>query len=350
MAHRIADAQGDPHRLVRQTGQLFGAVEALGHLPVGRADRAIRLADGTADGVLLEEVRPGNVADMHVGHWISHSGVGRPPPSSSSSIRQRSGSGIVSEPDAAAISLRWRERPRPVRSLRGRGHLLRNEPSPRGHYVLGPTRPRSRAPSHAREGRTQLRTTYKDIQNRRLPRPGVRPMSASNRSRGCRRRGSPVRRAQPGDLPIFARLGLICEPRGVRLVSGHLGDLGLGESDGEQQTHDEPTGNGFDGQLSCPRLDLRPPMDNLPEALFGDLELIPKDPMEEVVADLSVFVMRDLGPQASTVRKISEIAPMIARSAATPGAVWLLRPAVVGDVPTQFAERRQRIRRRRGPQ
>ena len=91
-------------------------------------------------------------------------------------------------------------------------------------------------------------------------------------------------------------------------------------------------------------------MDNLPEAIFCDLELNAKDPMEEVIADLSVFVMRDLGPQASTVGKVSRIAPMIARSSATPGEVRLLRPAVVCDVLTQFAECRQRIKRWRGPQ
>lgn len=86
-------------------------------------------------------------------------------------------------------------------------------------------------------------------------------------------------------------------------------------------------------------------MDNLPEALFCDLELIAKDPMEEVIADLSMFIVRDLGPQASTVRKVSEIAPMIARSSATAGEVRLLRPAIVCDVLTQFPERRQPIRR-----
>jgi len=154
-----------------------------------------------------------------------------------------------------------------------------------------------------------------------------------------------LRGAQPGDLPVFSRLRLVCQPRGVRFVSGHLRDLGLGESDGEQQTRDEPTGNGFDGRLWCLRLDSRPPMDNLPETPFCDSELIAKDPMEEVVADLSVFVVRDLGPQASTVWKVPKIAPMIARPSATPGEVRLLRPAVVCDVPTQFPERRQRIRR-----
>jgi hypothetical protein len=140
------------------------------------------------------------------------------------------------------------------------------------------------------------------------------------------------------------------EPRGVGFVSGHLRDLGLRESDGEHQARDEPSGNRFDGWLECPGLDSRPPMDNLPEALFCDLELIAEDPMEEVVADLSVFIVRDLGPQARTVGKVSEIAPMIARSSATPGEVRLIRPAVVCDVLTQFPERRQRIRRWRGPQ
>ena len=102
-------------------------------------------------------------------------------------------------------------------------------------------------------------------------------------------------------LRAFARLGLICEPRSVRFVSGHLRDLGLGESDGEQQARDEPPGNRFDGWLLCQRLDSRPTMDHHPEALFGDLELIAEDPMEEVIADLGVFIVRDLGPQASPV-------------------------------------------------
>jgi len=31
------------------------------------------------------------------------------------------------------------------------------------------------------------------------------------------------------------------------------------------------------------------------------LELVAKDPMEEVIADLSVFIVRDLDPQASPV-------------------------------------------------
>jgi len=121
------------------------------------------------------------------------------------------------------------------------------------------------------------------------------------------------------------------EPRGVRFVSGHLRDLGLPESDGEQQARDEPTWNRFDGRLSCQRLDSRPPMDDLPEALICGVELLAKDPMEEVIADLSMFIVRDLGPQASTVGKVSEIAPMIARSSATAGEVRLLRPAFVGN-------------------
>ena len=131
----------------------------------------------------------------------------------------------------------------------------------------------------------------------------------------------------------------------MRFVSGHLRDLGLRESDGEQQARHEPAGDRFNGWLSCLRLASRAPVDNLPEALFCDLELVAKDPMEEVIADLSVFIVRDLGPQASTVWKVSEIAPMIARSSATPGEVRLLRPAVVCDVLTQFPERRQRIKR-----
>lgn len=97
------------------------------------------------------------------------------------------------------------------------------------------------------------------------------------------------------------RLGLVGEPGCVRFVSGHLRDLGLRESDGEQQARDEPAGNRFNGWLSCLRLGSRPPMRNLPEPPFCDLELISKDPMEEVIADLSVFIVRDLGPQASPV-------------------------------------------------
>jgi hypothetical protein len=41
--------------------------------------------------------------------------------------------------------------------------LVKERAIPRGHYVSGPTRPRSRAPSHAREGRRQLRTTYQRL-------------------------------------------------------------------------------------------------------------------------------------------------------------------------------------------
>jgi hypothetical protein len=42
-------------------------------------------------------------------------------------------------------------------------------------------------------------------------------------------------------------------------------------------------------------------VDNLPEASFRNLELVAKDPMEEVIADFRVFVVRDLGPHARPV-------------------------------------------------
>src|SRR6266545_8358270 len=41
--------------------------------------------------------------------------------------------------------------------------LVKERAIPRGHYVSGPTRPRSRAPSHAEEGRRQLRATYQTL-------------------------------------------------------------------------------------------------------------------------------------------------------------------------------------------
>jgi hypothetical protein len=64
-------------------------------------------------------------------------------------------------------------RPRPVRSLRGLGHLSKDQPSPVGTLVSGPTRPRSRAPSHAEEGRRQLRTLDQEIE-------GSNPSSPAN--------------------------------------------------------------------------------------------------------------------------------------------------------------------------
>lgn len=98
----------------------------------------------------------------------------------------------------------------------------------------------------------------------------------------------------------------------------HLCDLGLGESDGEQQPRDQPTRYRFDSRFGYVGLGSGPPTDDLPEASLGDLKLIAKDPMEQVVADLGALIVRNLRPKARTVGQLAEVAPMIADSSAPP--------------------------------
>ena len=54
-------------------------------------------------------------------------------------------------------------RPRPVRSLRGRGHLSKTSHPPRALWIRANSSP-SRAPSHVEEGRRQLRTLDQEIE------------------------------------------------------------------------------------------------------------------------------------------------------------------------------------------
>jgi hypothetical protein len=76
----------------------------------------------------------------------------------------------VGRPGSSALSQSHAPmRPRPVRSLPGTRALVKERAIPRGHYVSGPTRPRSQAPSHAEEGRRQLRTTYQDSDAESVP-------------------------------------------------------------------------------------------------------------------------------------------------------------------------------------
>lgn len=127
----------------------------------------------------------------------------------------------------------------------------------------------------------------------------------------------------------------------MSLVSGQLRDFSLRESGGEQQPRHQPAGNGFDGWLLCPHLGPGPAVDNLPEALLGDVELISKDAMEQVLADLCMLIVRDLGTQTRTVGQVQNVAPMITRLSTAPGEVRLLRPAAACDIPAQFPEGRQ---------
>ena len=86
------------------------------------------------------------------------------------------------------------------------------------------------------------------------------------------------------------------------LVRSHRGNLGLRQPDGEQQSRHQPAGNRFDLRADRLHLGSATAMDDLPEARLGHAQLISHDPMEQIGADLGVFVVRDLRPEAGPVR------------------------------------------------
>lgn len=100
---------------------------------------------------------------------------------------------------------------------------------------------------------------------------------------------------------VFSRPASVFDPRGVRFVRGHPGNLGLRQTDGEEQPRHQPTRNGLDSRSCYLSLGSRPPADDLPEPLLRDLELIAKDPMEQVLANLGVGVVRDLRSQTGAI-------------------------------------------------
>lgn len=166
------------------------------------------------------------------------------------------------------------------------------------------------------------------------------PRSGATRLGQRIRSGRPVH-AGAGPSRVFAGSGLILEPRGVRFGCGHPGHFGFREPDGQEQPYHVPTRDRLDDGTCGVGLASGPSTDDRPEALFGDSELIPEDPLEQILADLGAFVVRDLGPQARAVRQVSEVAPMITGPSAAPSEAGLLGPSVVGDVLTQVPERRQ---------
>jgi hypothetical protein len=101
----------------------------------------------------------------------------------------------VGRPGSSALSQSHAPmRPRPVRSLRGRGHLSRDEPSPVGTLGSGPTRPRSRAPSHVMGGPGQLRTLDQALLGRTTFQSSGPSIGISLNSKWVRERVTPVGR------------------------------------------------------------------------------------------------------------------------------------------------------------